>query len=408
MTAKSSTPPLRKLVSSKWRIAAICLAIVIFSQVTFLSILLRDNVNLKNDIDFARSSYSNLQQNYSSLQNDYDELSNTSTCLKDNYTSLNSEYQNLATNYSNLLEDFQSLNSSYHSLQLDYANLQNIYSDLQNNYSPLRTSYQSLQNNYSDLNNSYSSLQSSHSLLQSDYNNLQSSYNSSSSNYLTLQSQFNAYIQAYLQLRDQVNIHSTHPTQSEKSLVTPSDPSVVSTMRQVTGGWSNQSDWNECWTDEKKLYDWVANNIKYAKDPSYPSLPLNPSWGMDWSLDNWQFPNETLRTKQGDCEDQALLLLSLIRAYTSQRYPAYCIVKTGHAAVFFPVEGDKICILDPTMRYTTNDGGPSHNLDAKDTRQEVSNWLNYVGGVELVKCIFSDSFYKTFSGTEDFITWSYQ
>lgn len=266
---------------------------------------------------------------------------------------------------------------------------------------------QTLEKDYNSLSWQYSNLQSSYTNLQDSYTNLQGNYSRLDTNYRNLQSEYNAYVSAYLNIRHQINLHSTHPTEDEKQLVTPTDSSVVNVTLQVTGGWSNTSDWNEYWDDQKKLYEWVINNIRYASDPLYPSLPEKPLWSLSWSEDNWQYPNETLRTKQGDCEDQALLLTSLILAYTSQSHEAYCIVITGHASTFIPVSGDKICILDPVGRYTTNSGQPTYDLDPKDIRKEVYNWLNYIGDHRQVYRVFDNTYWKVFFGTEDFITWLY-
>lgn len=250
-----------------------------------------------------------------------------------------------------------------------------------------------LESNYDELQNRFSQLDINYSLLQSNYDGLQSDYN--------------AYAQSYQSIKDQINLHSTHPTENEKQLVTPTDSNVTNRMIQITGGWSNPSDWNEYWSDMRKLYDWVTSNIKYVSDPTYPSLRESPLSGLGWSDDNWQFPNETLRTMQGDCDDQALLLASLLLAYNSQKYAVYCILIIGHAALFLPVTGDQIIILDPTAGYSTNSGWPSYGLTSKDIRQEINNWLSYIGGNRQVYEIFTNDSWRMFAGTEDFITWMY-
>jgi predicted transglutaminase-like cysteine proteinase len=52
------------------------------------------------------------------------------------------------------------------------------------------------------------------------------------------------------------------------------------------------------------IRDWVAANIEYKTDEE--------QWGVD---EYWQTPDETLSLKSGDCEDFAILLCTLLRAY---------------------------------------------------------------------------------------------
>jgi hypothetical protein len=52
----------------------------------------------------------------------------------------------------------------------------------------------------------------------------------------------------------------------------------------------------------RNAYYWVSENIKYMYD--------DQRWGMEY----WQLPSTTLKLGTGDCEDQAALLTSLLRA----------------------------------------------------------------------------------------------
>ena len=72
--------------------------------------------------------------------------------------------------------------------------------------------------------------------------------------------------------------------------ITPNDPIV-------------QSQLNTIGKDVNTLYGWVGDNIHYVYD--------SDAYGVG---DYWQFPYETVNLKTGDCEDQAFLLCSLIRA----------------------------------------------------------------------------------------------
>lgn len=98
-----------------------------------------------------------------------------------------------------------------------------------------------------------------------------------------VRSDYDAYVEAYQNIRKQINFHS-HPyaTEDVKQFVTPTDSAVVTVVTQITGGWSSPNDWNEFWSDVKKLYDWVKSNVTYAKDQLYPYLPDNPLSGVGW------------------------------------------------------------------------------------------------------------------------------
>jgi len=72
--------------------------------------------------------------------------------------------------------------------------------------------------------------------------------------------------------------------------VTPNDPTVQTRMNIIG-------------KNVNSLYGWVGDNVQYEYDSDV--------YGVS---DYWQLPYETLSLKTGDCEDQAFLLCSLIRA----------------------------------------------------------------------------------------------
>jgi hypothetical protein len=111
--------------------------------------------------------------------------------------------------------------------------------------------------------------------------------------------------------------------------VTPDDPAVMDTVLSVTRGWSAPSDWAEYWGDVKAMYDWVVANVEYRSDGLYPVLPSAPAGSLEYTMEMWQFPNETLDLKKGDCEDMAVLLASMILSYNDGKYAVECIWITG-------------------------------------------------------------------------------
>jgi prefoldin subunit 5 len=220
-----------------------------------------------------------------------------------------------------------------------------------------------------------------------------------------------AYVAAYENLRDKVN--QRWDQVNVEPFITPQDQAVRDIVYAITGGWSNPSDWNEYWNDVKAMYIWVVDNIEYRYDGLYPMLPNDPSGDLQFRKDMWQFPNETLSLRKGDCEDMAILLCSMIRCYNNMKYQVECIIivnsTLGHMAVQIPVPGYKLVILDPAGKYYSHDVWG--NIAFNDITTEINNWLNYwkpyMGSDVYVSRIFSDYIDKTFTSTNEYITWMY-
>ncbi len=74
------------------------------------------------------------------------------------------------------------------------------------------------------------------------------------------------------------------------------------------------------------IRDWVAASVEYKSDQE--------QWGV---IDYWQTPDETLALHTGDCEDFAILLCTLLRAYgipAEQMYVAVGVDNQGHGHAF--------------------------------------------------------------------------
>jgi cell division protein FtsL len=215
---------------------------------------------------------------------------------------------------------------------------------------------------------------------------------------------------AYQTIRNTLNQRIIHDEVS--SFITPQDPQVIEIVYNITGGWSNPSDSSELWTDYKTLYMWVVANINYRGDGLTPILPIDPADNLDFGEDMWQFPNETLRIRKGDCEDQAILLCSMIRCYADLEAECIWITNstTAHVGVQLPVSGDKLVILDPTGNYYSED--TFGNITSGDISTEIDKWLNYwitqgIGSDVYVYRIFSDFSDESFTSTSEYLTWMY-
>jgi hypothetical protein len=82
-----------------------------------------------------------------------------------------------------------------------------------------------------------------------------------------------------------------------RSFITPEDQNVVGLKNKILRDkFVLTSDWIA-------LRDWVGNNIQYRSDPE-----------IHGEKEYWQFSNETIQLRTGDCEDFSILLCSLLRA----------------------------------------------------------------------------------------------
>lgn len=229
--------------------------------------------------------------------------------------------------------------------------------------------------------------------------------------YQKYKEEYTMYTKEYENLRNIVN--QRFDQSNVKAFITPQDKIVSDTVYKITGGWSNPSDWNEFWKDVKTMYTWILNNIQYRADGLYPILPPDPSSKIEFENEMWQFSNETLNLREGDCEDMAILLCSMIRCYVNNKYPVEVIMiygeNSGHAAVQIPVSGHKLVILDPAGKYYTQDMWG--NIAPNDIKTEINKWLNYwkpkIEGNIQVNRVFSDIIDKEFTSTNEYITWMY-
>lgn len=193
-----------------------------------------------------------------------------------------------------------------------------------------------------------------------------------------------------------------------REFITPKNEMVSAKVTEIAGSYSE--DVNELWRDYDRLYKWVVNNIEYSSDSHTPILPPTIGGRLIWTKDFWRMPEETIEDEAGDCEDMAVLLVSLMLSYNNQGYAVWAIgisnEDSGHLAVAFPVAGNRLAILDPAGNYYT--GSQQGWLQSYDINRAVNDWLSRwkqkIPGAK-ISCIFSNDFYREFADTEEFINW---
>jgi len=195
-----------------------------------------------------------------------------------------------------------------------------------------------------------------------------------------------------------------------KAFVTPDDPFIVAQVQSLVSGY-DASDASKTRRDLTTLYSWVYRNIDYVDDVSEPLPSVARNYGEWLEQAGWQRPVETLNIRTGDCEDMALLLLSMIRAYSASDIDAYVVIVffddgSGHAAVIIPVSGGGLSILDPAGSFLNNPRS-NRSAPAAEVLGDWSDWWSRSGdqlGLTVSVC-FNDKNLHWFSSNEDFLRW---
>ncbi|MCS7138540.1 MAG: hypothetical protein NZ873_00590, partial [Crenarchaeota archaeon] len=255
----------------------------------------------------------------------------------------------------------------------------------------------------------YRRLNKNYTYLKYEYEKLYSEYGSLDSKYSSIVKEKENIESWYISLKSNVNIRQGFG-EDRKIFITPNDIEVKKIVLETTKGWSNTSDWSEFWMDLERLYNWVINNIMYSYDSPSPVLP-DAGGEIYWRDECYRFPNETIKQKRGDCEDQAILLASMILSYSNEKYGVWVIQwvsdNVGHTAVAIPVKNGKLTILDPAGRFYTS--GLKGEVGSKDVRTAIEEWLAYweKQGYSNIRIyfVFSKELSREFKSTEEFIQW---
>jgi len=144
-----------------------------------------------------------------------------------------------------------------------------------------------------------------------------------------------------------------------KLFVTPNDPVVKNTLDLILRSYPLVPKW-------MAIRDWVASNIQYAYDDQV--------YGGNY----WQLPRETLQHGTGDCEDYAILLVSLYRAvgyddnrvfvvlgYTSRGYHGWAKIHVDVIGWRYiePQEGGILAIIDIFGSVSASEFTPQYEFN---------------------------------------------
>jgi predicted transglutaminase-like cysteine proteinase len=114
--------------------------------------------------------------------------------------------------------------------------------------------------------------------------------------------------------------HQPYTINQMKLLVTPQEQTVTQALQEALGTTIQTStdDPSPAVDDINQIRLWVYSHIKQASDEDLHGV-----------TDYWQTPTETLNLKAGDCEDFAILMVSLMRAYGVPQNQVYVAVGIG-------------------------------------------------------------------------------
>jgi len=244
-----------------------------------------------------------------------------------------------------------------------------------------------LESQYEPLLNEYSLITSQYSVLESEYNFLVYHYNQATGHLSELSNDVNI-------LNEMLNSYCKIPEAFKYVLNEEEVSKIGPTVTSIT------EDSTEILDACDEVYKYVTNKINYVHDIDFPYV-INyhrtlingteyiTSFTMGSTTNYIQTPQFTLEKEQGDCDDQTVLAYAMIKYYErgiqgieNTLYIADIEFLTGssHLAVFLPVEGGRLCILDLTGHFLTTQHGSITSKDAASELENYSDWWSSTEG----------------------------
>jgi cell division protein FtsB len=269
------------------------------------------------------------------------------------------------------------------------SNMSDVLAEFENRVKDIQDENAKLELEYTDIVGENDRLGYSLTVLQRDHEELLEGYGE--------------YVDQFTQIRGEINSRVGIDGNLSR-FVTPQDPAVVGLMLEITGGYEDPGSMDELWGDYGALYDWVTRRIKEELDSPYPYIYADSSRQVGWVKHSVRYPNETLADLSGDCEDQAILLLSMMMAY-SDRLEKWSISIDweggGHVAVAYPSGDGGLVILDPTRDYRSNS-----LVAGEPASVSLGEWIGrFSHEGAYVNSVYDDEMFLEFKSTADFLAW---
>ncbi len=122
-----------------------------------------------------------------------------------------------------------------------------------------------------------------------------------------IRNQIDVLTQRKSALQEQVDQYKKMQSRDPRGFITVDDPVVKAKVEEITKGWATTRDKQEA------LFEYVRDEITYVTEGN-PKRYIYPKPFLEYKFDFWQYPKETIEWKKGDCEDQAILLCTMMRA----------------------------------------------------------------------------------------------
>ncbi len=244
----------------------------------------------------------------------------------------------------------------------------------------LEAQYEPLLNEYSLITSQYSVLKSEHNFLIYHYNLVTSHLSELSNDVDILNGMLNRYCKipdAFKYILKEEEVSKTGPT---VTTITENSEGILDACNEI--------------------YKYVTSHIDYVHDIEFPYVinyhrtSINgteyiTSFTMGSTTNYIQTPEFTLEKEQGDCDDQTVLAYAMIKYYEREIYGTEHTLYiadieflrgSSHLAIFLPVQGGGICILDLTGHFLTTQHGSITSKDAASELENYSDWWSSTEG----------------------------
>lgn len=235
-----------------------------------------------------------------------------------------------------------------------------------------------LLDDYEKLNDDYRDLLSEYNSLTYDYQQVQSDYEFAQENWDSLSQDVYDF---YNELRTYTIVVESFPRIFSDEELEKISSKVYSVTRED----------QDFWDGINYIHQYVRDEIEYAYDAEFPLIKSYKYFGDENSPQICDFDTSlrqnvlqslsfTVEYEQGDCDDQAMLEFAMIKYYEryilKNEYSLFLVRITfaqggSHLAVFQPVSGGNICVLDPAGNYQT---GSYSRVESERIRTELYDY----------------------------------
>ena len=291
--------------------------------------------------------------------------------------------------------------NEYNDLTIQRNILEDEHEDLLEQHSTLTDEYGELTNQYISISQDYSAVTAQFNTLTSEHQNLQQKHDNLSIEYDIVSDKYDVMTGDILKISNDFSLISELLTQHcslPDSFTRVLNFEEVGKMSSLVYSITNP---NDHWYSRERIHKHVDSTIIYAQDIEFPyihdqifvdvdDISYLQSFEVSSIRDYVQTPIFTLDYKQGDCEDQAILVYAMIEYYEREihgtDYATYIakmefVDGSGHVALIIPALEGNICILDPAGNYFTSRYNTITTKNAFSELDQYSNRWSSQGGI---------------------------